>query len=57
MARLARCGCSNAEIGAPLFARQHSVAYHFCKLLAKLGSTSCNQLNRALVGSANQVQV
>jgi DNA-binding NarL/FixJ family response regulator len=57
MARLARGGLSNAEIGAPLFTREHSVAYHFCKLLAKLGSTSRNQLNRALIGSVNQVQV
>ena len=48
VARLARDGLSNAEIGERLFISQHTVAYHLGKGFTKLGITSRNELSQAL---------
>jgi DNA-binding NarL/FixJ family response regulator len=56
IARLARDGLSNPEIGTRLFISPRSVEYHMHKIFAKLHISSRHQLHRVLAGDPTTAQ-
>jgi DNA-binding NarL/FixJ family response regulator len=56
VARLARDGLSNPEIGVRLFISPRTVQYHLRQVFVKLAISSRSQLDRALPGDPATVQ-